>query len=76
MSDMNYHSSYHIYVISNDINYYMNYDVIGKCSIRSAAAFGRPRCGSGLAATLLRLCRPDPALTETLCPMISYMISY
>ncbi len=48
----------------------MNYDIIGKCSImiRSSAAFGGPRCGSGLAATIPPLCRPDPSLAETLCP--------
>ena len=33
----------------------------------SAAAFGAPR-GSGLAATLPRLYRPDPALAEMLTP--------
>ena len=41
---------------------------MGHCSIRSAAALRRPRCGSGLAATLPRLCRPGPALTEPLGP--------
>ena len=46
----------------------MNYDIIGQCSIRCAAALRRPRCGSGLAATLPRLCRPGPALAEPLCP--------
>ena len=35
------------------------------CSICSAAAFSSPRC-SGLAATLPRLYRPQPALPETL----------
>jgi hypothetical protein len=53
-----------IYDIDND----MTYDIIGQCSIRSAPAFGRPRCGCGLAATLPRLCRPDPALAESLGP--------
>ena len=39
------------------------------CSIRSgaAAAAGSPRL-SCVAATLPRLCRPDPALTDTLAP--------
>ena len=46
----------------------MNYDIIGQCSIRCAAALRRPRCGSGLAATLPRLCRPGPALAEPLGP--------
>ena len=46
----------------------MDYDIIGQCSIRSAAALRRPRCGSGLAATLPRLCRPGPALAEPLVP--------
>jgi hypothetical protein len=45
------------------------YDIIGQCSIRSgSAAFGRLRCGSGLAATLLLLCRSQPAFAETLAP--------
>ncbi len=46
------------------------YDIIGQCSIRSAATLRRPRCGSGLAATLpsTRLCRPGPALAEALGP--------
>jgi hypothetical protein len=46
----------------------MNYDIIGQCSIRSTAALRRPRCGSGLAATLPRLCRPCPALADPLGP--------
>ena len=46
----------------------MNYDIIGQCSIRCAAALRRPRCGSGHAATLPRLCRPGPALAEPLGP--------
>ena len=46
----------------------MTYDIINQCSIRPAAALGRPRCASGLAATLPRLCRPEPALAETLTP--------
>jgi hypothetical protein len=46
----------------------MNYHIIGQCSIRSAAALRRPRCGSGHAATLPRLCRPGPALAEPLGP--------
>ena len=37
-------------------------------SLRSAAAWRRPLCGSGLAATLPRLCRPGPALAEPLGP--------
>ncbi len=50
------------------MDYDMNYDIIGVCSICSAAVLRRPRCGSGLAATLPRLCRPGPALTEPLGP--------
>jgi hypothetical protein len=46
----------------------MTYHIIGQCSIRSAAALRSPRCGSGLAATLPRLCRPGPALAEPLGP--------
>ena len=46
----------------------MNYDIIGQCSIRSAAALRRPRCGCCHAATLPRLCRPGPALAEQLSP--------
>ncbi len=46
----------------------MTYDIICKCSIRSAAAFGRPRCCCGFAATLPRLCRPGPAIAEPLGP--------
>ena len=46
----------------------MTYDIIDQCSIRPAAALGCPRCASGLAATLPRLCRPEPALAETLAP--------
>jgi hypothetical protein len=46
----------------------MTYDIIGQCSIHSAAALRRPRCGSGLAATLPHLCRPGPALAEPLGP--------
>jgi hypothetical protein len=37
-------------------------------SISSAASLRRPRCGSGGAATLPRLCRPGPALAEPLGP--------
>ena len=37
-------------------------------SLRSAVALRSPLCGSGLAATLPRLCRPGPALAEPLCP--------
>jgi hypothetical protein len=54
-----------------DIDYDMTYDIIGQCSIRRAAALGSLRCGSGLAATLPRLCRPEgpePALADTLAP--------
>ena len=51
-----------------DIIYDVTYDIMGHCSIRSAAALRRPRCGSGLAATLPRLCRPGPALAEPLGP--------
>ncbi len=47
----------------------MTYDIIDQSSIRPAAALGSLRCGSGLAATLPRLCRPDPALAQdTLAP--------
>ncbi len=46
----------------------MTYDIIDQCSIRPAAALGSPLCASGLAATLPRLCRPEPALAETLAP--------
>ena len=49
----------------------MNYDIIGWCSICSAATLPRPSCGSGLAATLPRLCRPGPALAEPLGPDFS-----
>ncbi len=50
------------------MDYDMTYDIIDQCSIRPAAAFGSPCCGSGLAATLPHLCRPVPALAETLAP--------
>ncbi len=48
----------------------MKYEIIGQCSILSNAAFrvGRPRSGSGLAATLPRLCCPNPGLAEPLGP--------
>ena len=48
----------------------MTYDIIDRCSIRPATAFagGSPRSSSSLAATLPRLCRPEPALAETLAP--------
>ncbi len=46
----------------------MTYAIIGQCSIRSAAALRRLRCGSGLAATPPRLCRPGPALAELVGP--------
>ncbi len=46
----------------------MTYDIIDLCSIRPATTLGSPSCGSGLAATLPRLCRPEPALAETLAP--------
>ena len=46
----------------------MTYNLIDRCSIRPAVALGSPRCGSGLTATLPRLCRPEPALAETLAP--------
>ena len=51
----------------------MTYDIIDRCSIRPAVALGSPRCGSGLTATLPRLCRPEPALAETLAPSASAM---
>jgi hypothetical protein len=41
---------------------------VGQCSIRSVTAFGRFRCGSGLAVTLPLLCRPQPVLARTLAP--------
>ena len=37
-------------------------------SLHSTAAFCSPCRRSGLSATLPRLCRPDPALAEPLCP--------
>ena len=46
----------------------MTYDIIDQCSIRPAAALGSLHCDSGLAATLPRLCRPEPALADTLAP--------
>ncbi len=46
----------------------MDYDIIVQCSIRCATALRRPRCCSGLAVTLLRLCRPGPALADPLGP--------
>ncbi len=48
--------------------YDMTYDIIVQYSIRSAAALRRPRCGSGLAVTLPRLCRPGSALAEPFGP--------
>ncbi len=61
--------------IIHDIIYDTNYDItgIGQCSIRSAAALPGPCAapaisGIGLAATLPRLCRPDPALADPLGP--------
>ncbi len=59
------------YDINNDMHYDINYDIMVLnyvSSIRSTAALRRPRCGSGLAATLPRLCRPGPALAEPLGP--------
>jgi hypothetical protein len=52
------------------MDYDISNDIIGHCSIRSAAAaaFGHPRCCSGLAATLPCLCHPEPALAETPAP--------
>ncbi len=52
----------------------MTYDIIGQCSIHSAAALRRPRCGSGLIATLPR--RPGPALAEPLGPDPLQTISF
>ncbi len=66
MSWLWYHSSY----IWHHTWYYIydrTYDIIGQCSIRSAAAMCRQR-RPGLAATLPRLCRPGPALVEPLGP--------
>ena len=37
-------------------------------SLCSAAALGSPARSSSLTATLPRLCRPDPALADTLAP--------
>jgi hypothetical protein len=50
------------------MDYDMTHNVVGQCSIRPSATFGRPRCGSSLAVSLPspRLCRPEPALAETL----------
>jgi hypothetical protein len=50
------------------MDYDMTYDIIHRCSIRPATTLGSPRCGSCLAATLPRLCSPEPALAETLAP--------
>ncbi len=51
------------------ISYYDKYyDIIGLCLICSAAALRRRPCGSSLAVTLPRLCRPGPALAEPLGP--------
>jgi hypothetical protein len=58
----------HTYDIIHETIYDMTYNIIGQCAIRSTAALRRPRCGSGHAATLPRLCRPGPALAEPLCP--------
>ena len=46
----------------------MTYDIVDRCSIRLAVALGSPLCGSSLTVTLPRLCRPEPALAETLAP--------
>ena len=46
----------------------MTYNISDLCLIRLAVALGSPHCGSGLTATLPRLCRPEPALAETLAP--------
>ena len=52
------------------ISYMISYHDIpgGSICSSSAAALAPPRRGSGLAATLPRLCGPDPALAETLSP--------
>ena len=44
------------------------YDIITSCSLCSVAALRSPCHSSGLTATLHRLCRPDPALADTLPP--------
>jgi hypothetical protein len=56
------------YDIIYDMDYDMTHDIIDLCSIRPAAAFGSPSCGSCLAAMLPCLCSPEPALAETLAP--------
>ncbi len=52
------------------ITYMISYHDIpgGSICSSSAAALAHPRRGSGLAATLPRLCGPDSALAETLSP--------
>ena len=62
-----YHNSVNEIILWYHI-WYMTYDIIDQCSICLAVALGSPRCGSGLTATLARLCRPEPALAETLAP--------
>ena len=44
------------------------YDIITSCSLCSVAALSSPCRSSGLTATLPRLCRPHPALADTLPP--------
>ena len=51
-----------------DVMHDIMYDIMTGSSLSSAAAWRRPLCCSGLAATLPRLCRPGPALAEPLCP--------
>jgi hypothetical protein len=62
--DIDYDILVHTYDSIHDIIYDLTSDIIGLCSICSAAALCRPSCSSGLAATLPRLCRPGPALAE------------
>ena len=50
------------------MNYDIMYDIMTSGSLCSAAALGSPARSSGLTATLPRLCRPDPALADTLPP--------
>ena len=46
----------------------ISYMIIPRGSLGSAFGLGRPAGGSGLTATLPRLCRSDPALADTLLP--------
>jgi hypothetical protein len=50
------------YDIIYDVDYDMTYDIIDRCSNPPAAALGSPSCGSGLPATLPRLCHSELSL--------------